>query len=242
FSFTDTRPTVRIVDGQSREVRWPRIEFYWRKNVDPVSDAILMPASEPNLRWRSFCGEVIGLAKSLGAKRVVTLGALVTDAVHTRPVPLTGFATDEGVQAKFAARNITRSSYEGPTGIIGVLHDACVKADVAAVSLWGSSPYYLGSTPNPKTALGLLEALDDALDLALNLEEMRTVASEFTAQVSMAVRENTEIQEQIRVLEQRYDERGAEQQQAAPEFPPTGAIIADLENFLRKQREDEDPS
>ncbi|MBF6600253.1 MAG: PAC2 family protein [Dehalococcoidia bacterium] len=239
FSFTDTRPTVRIVDGQSREVRWPRIEFYWRKNADPVADAILMPAPEPNLKWRTFCGEVIELARSLGARRIVTLGALVTDAVHTRPVPLTGFATDDAVQQKFAARQITRSSYEGPTGIVGVLHDACRKAEMPAVSLWGSSPYYLGATPNPKTALGLLDALDDALTLGLNLEEMRAVAGEFTEQVSRAVRENAEIQEQIRVLEERYDERGEQQRAPAPEFPPTGAIIADLENFLRKQREDE---
>jgi proteasome assembly chaperone (PAC2) family protein len=236
FSFTDTRPTVRIVEGTSREVRWPRVEFFWRKNADPVPDVILMPAIEPNLRWRSFCGEVIDLARSLGAKRIVTLGALVTDAVHTRPVPLTGFSTDSEVQAKFAARNITRSSYEGPTGIVGVLHDACVKAQMPAASLWGASPYYLGSTPNPKTALGLLTAIDDALALQLNLGELSRVAEEFTQQVSLAVHENAEIQEQIRVLEQRYDERGAAQQ-ATPEFPPTGAIIADLENFLRKQRD-----
>ena len=241
FSFTDTRPTVRIVDGTTREVRWPKIEFYWRKNVDPVPDVVLMPGMEPNLKWKSFCGEVIDLARSVGARRVFTLGALVTDAVHTRPVPLTGFASDPDVQAKFEARSITRSSYEGPTGIVGALHDACVKAGMAAASLWGASPYYLGSTPNPKTALGLLEAVDDALGLQLNLNEMSVVADEFTRQVSLAVRDNTEVQEQIRVLEQRYDERGAQQQppEKQPEFPPTGAIIADLEQFLRKQREDE---
>jgi proteasome assembly chaperone (PAC2) family protein len=239
FSFTDTRPTVRIVDGASREVRWPRLEFYWRKNVDPVPDVVLMPGVEPNLRWRSFCGEIVELARSVGARRVFTLGALVTDAVHTRPVPLTGFSSDPDVQSKFAARSITRSSYEGPTGIVGVLHDACTKAGLPAASLWGASPYYLGSTPNPKTALGLLEALDDALGLQLNLGEMSTVSDEFTRQVSLAVRDNSEVQQQITALEQRYDERGSEQP-SSPEFPPTGAIIADLENFLRKQRSDDE--
>jgi proteasome assembly chaperone (PAC2) family protein len=236
FSFTDTRPTVRIVEGTSRELRWPKNELYWRKNQPPVSDAILLPGVEPNLRWRSFCAEIIDFARSVGAKRIVTLGALVTDAVHTRPVPLTGFSTDEGVQAKFSARNIGRSSYEGPTGIVGVLHDACTKAQMPAASLWGASPYYLGSTPNPKTALGLLEAINDALDLNLNLSEMQNVAEEFARQVSLAVRDNAEIQEQIRALEQRYDERGEQQRQAPPEFPSTGAIISDLEDFLRKQR------
>jgi len=239
FSFTDTRPTVRIVEGTSRELRWPKNEFSWRKNQPPVADAVLLPGVEPNLRWRSFCAEIIDLARSVGARRIVTLGALVTDAVHTRPVPLTGFSTDPDVQAKFSSRNIGRSSYEGPTGIVGALHDACTKAQMPAASLWGASPYYLGSTPNPKTALGLLEAIDDALELHLNLAEMQTVAEEFARQVSMAVRDNTEIQEQIRALEQRYDERGAEEQRRVPpEFPSTGAIISDLEDFLRKQRED----
>jgi proteasome assembly chaperone (PAC2) family protein len=237
FSFTDTRPTVRIVEGTSRELRWPKNELSWRKNQPPVADAILLPGVEPNLKWRSFCAEIIDLARSLGARRIVTLGALVTDAVHTRPVPLTGFSTDPDVQAKFSARNIGRSSYEGPTGIVGALHDACTKAQMPAASLWGASPYYLGSTPNPKTALGLLEAVDDALDLHLNLGEMQTVAEEFANQVSLAVRDNAEIQEQIRALEERYDQRGAEEQQSRPpEFPSTGAIISDLEDFLRKQR------
>ena len=241
FSFTDTRPTVRIVDGTTREVRWPKIEFYWRKNVDPVPDVVLMPGAEPNLKWKTFCGEVLDLARSVGARRIFPLGALVTDAVHTRPVPLTGFASDPELQTKFEARSITRSSYEGPTGIVGALHDACVRAGMPAASLWGASPYYLGSTPNPKTALGLLEAINEALGLQLNLNEMSIVADEFTRQVSLAVRDNAEVQEQIRVLEQRYDERGAQQQppETQTEFPPTGAIIADLEQFLRKQREDE---
>lgn len=242
FSYTDTRPTVRIVNGTSRDVRWPRLEFYWRKNVQPVPDVVLMPGVEPNLKWRTFCGEVIELARSVGAKRVFTLGSLVTDAVHTRPVPLTGFASDPAVQTKFEARSITRSSYEGPTGVIGALHDACTKAGMPAASLWGASPYYLGSTPNPKTALGLLDALDEMLELRLDLGEMRVVADEFERQVSLAVRDNTEVQERIRTLEEQHDAQGgALEPQRPPEFGPTGAIIADLEDFLRERRAGDEP-
>jgi predicted ATP-grasp superfamily ATP-dependent carboligase len=135
------------------------------------------------------------------------------------------------VQEKFAARNITRSNYQGPTGIVGVLHDACRRAEMPAASVWAGTPYYLGGTPNPKTALGLLDALDDALGLALNLTEMRAVAEEFEKQVSAAVPENPELRERIEMLERRYDEQ-------PQEFPPAGTIIADLENFLRKQRDD----
>ena len=231
FVFSETRPTIRIVDGTSRELSWPSPQFHWRKNQPPVPDVVLMSGVEPNLRWSAFVTEIIDLAKTLGATRIVTAGALLTDAVHTRPVPLTGFSTDPDVQTKFSARNITRSNYEGPTGIVGVLHDACRRAEVPAASVWAGTPYYLGGTPNPKTALGLLDALDDALGLALNLTEMRAVAEEFEKQVSAAIPENPELQERIEMLERRYDEQ-------PQEFPPAGTIIADLENFLRKQRDD----
>ncbi|MEX2247005.1 MAG: PAC2 family protein [Dehalococcoidia bacterium] len=235
FSYTDTRPTIRIVDGTSRQLTWPTNEFYY-KSGGPGPDAVLMVGVEPNLRWRTFCGEIIRLARSFDARRVMTMGSLITDAVHTRPVQLTGFATDEEVQTKLAARSITRSSYEGPTGIVGVLHSLCRDAEVPAGSLWAATPYYLGSTPNPKTAVGLLEALDDALSLSLNLAELRLVADEFVRQVSLAVKDNTDVQQQIEALERRYDESGALPQPT--DFPPTGAIIADLENFLRNQRTD----
>ncbi len=146
-----------------RELEWPKNEFYFYKGTDTAPSAVVMIGTEPNLKWRSYCGEVTRLAKSVGAQRMVTMGSLVTDAVHTRPVPITGFSTDSAVQAKLAARSIMRSSYEGPTGIVGVLHDACRRAELPAASVWAASPYYLGQTPNPKTALGLLDSLDEVL-------------------------------------------------------------------------------
>lgn len=240
YSFTDTRPTVRILEGAQRQLAWPANEFYFYQGTDTQPAAVMMLGVEPNLRWRSYCGEIIRLAKSLGARRLVTMGSLITETVHTRPVPMTGFATDDGVQAKLSARGITRSSYEGPTGIVGAIHDACLRAELPTASIWAASPFYLGSTPNPKTALGLLDALDEALGLRLNLSELRTVAEEFVRQVSLAVRDNEEVQERIRTLEERAD--AAQGFEAPPEeFPPTGAIIADLENFLRKHRDEPGP-
>lgn len=245
YNFSDTRPMIRIVDGDSREVTWPTNEFFFKQGGDSLPDAVLMVGTEPNLKWRSFCGEVTRLARSVNAQRVITVGSLVTDAVHTRPVPITGFSTDSNIQNRLIARNITRSSYEGPTGIVGVLHDACRRNDIPAASLWAATPYYLGNTPNPKTALGLVEAVDYALDLSLNLRELRVISEEFERQVSMAVRDNEEVQQQIRTLEERYDAAGlgqSPQPTTPPEFPPTGAIIADLETFLREQRDDDDPA
>jgi proteasome assembly chaperone (PAC2) family protein len=238
YSFTDTRPTIRIMEGAQRQLTWPANEFFFYEGTDSQPAAVLMVGVEPNLKWRSYCGEIVRLAKSLGARRLITMGSLITDTVHTRAVPLTGFATDDTVQGKFSSRGITRSSYQGPTGVVGVLHDACNRAELPAASLWAASPFYLGSTPNPKTALGLLDALDESLALRLNLTELRGVADEFVRQVSLAVRDNEEVQERIRNLEERAD--AAQPGEAPPEFPPTGAIIADLENFLRKQRDDAD--
>jgi predicted ATP-grasp superfamily ATP-dependent carboligase len=237
YSFTDTRPTIRIVDGSQRELSWPKNEFFFYRGTDTSPAAVMLIATEPNLKWRSYCGEITRLARSVGARRLVTLGSLVTDAVHTRPVPLTGFSTDDGVQAKLASRGITRSTYEGPTGVVGVLHDACLRAELPAASVWAATPYYLGGTPNPKTALGLLDALDDVLELRLNLSEMRIVAEEFERQVSLAVRDNSEMQERIRSLEEAHDASGGAPRPST-ELPPAGTIIADLESFLRQQRDE----
>ncbi len=242
YSFTDTRPMIRITEGTQRELTWPSNDFFCYRGNDRTPAAVLMIGTEPNLKWRSFGGEVVRLARSVGARRLVTMGSLITATAHTRPVPLTGFSTDEGVQSKLVSRGITRSSYEGPTGIVGVLHDACLRAELPAASLWAASPYYLGSTPNPKTALGLLDALDEMLELRLDLGEMRVVADEFERQVSLAVRDNTEVQERIRTLEEQHDAQGgALEPQRPPEFGPTGAIIADLEDFLRERRAGDEP-
>ena len=237
YSFTDTRPQIRIVDGSQREISWPKNEFYFHRGTETQPAAVLFIGTEPNLKWRSYCGEITRLARSVGARRLVTLGSLVTDAVHTRPVPLTGFSTDDGVQTKLASRGITRSSYEGPTGIVGALHDACLRAELPTASVWAATPYYLGGTPNPKTALGLLDALDEVLNLHLNLGELRIVADEFVRQVSMATRDNEEIQQRIRSLEEAHDAVGGAMPPQA-ELPPAGTIIADLESFLKQQRDD----
>ena len=241
YSFTDTRPTIRIVEGSTREMQFPQSQFFAYAGSAPTPAAVLMVAAEPNLKWRTYCREVIALARDLGAQRIVTLGSLITDAVHTRPVPLTGWATEDPVRDKLVARSITRSNYEGPTGIVGTLHSFCLEADMPTASMWAASPYYLGATPNPKSALGLLDALDDALNLSLDLSDLRGVAGEFERQVTLAVRDNEEVRDQITRLEERYDAQAQEsEQERPPQFPPTGRIIADLEQFLRTQRREDD--
>ena len=240
FSFTDTRPVVRIVQGTQRELTWPKNEMFAYEGDGRTPGAVLLIGTEPNLRWRTFCSEIVHVAQSLNARRVVTLGSLITDSVHTRPVPLTGFATDEPVQQKLVQRNINRSSYEGPTGIVGTLHNICLHAGLPTASVWAAAPFYLGSTPNPKCALSLLDALDDALELRLNLQELRQVSEEFERQVSLAVRDNDEVQDRIKTLEQAFDAGNPQLSQTTQELPSAGSILEDLESFLREQqRKDE---
>jgi proteasome assembly chaperone (PAC2) family protein len=240
FSFTDTRPIVRIVEGSQRELTWPKNEFFAFSGDGNSPAAVMLVGTEPNLKWRTFCSEIVHLAQSLEARRLVTLGALITDSVHTRPVPLTGFATDESVRQKLTARSISRSSYEGPTGIVGTLHNICLKAGLPTASVWAATPYYLGATPNPKSALSLLDTMDDALNLHLNLSELRNVSEEFERQVSLAVRDNDDVQERIRALEQAYDAGQPQLPQASQELPSAGAILEDLESFLREQQRKDD--
>src|SRR6478752_6534074 len=150
FDFQATRPKVHLVDGRSREIEWPEVEV-WAARAP--RDLVLVSGPEPSMRWRTFSRAVVELAEALGTQLVVTLGALLADVPHSRPVPITGLATDEGLVQRVG---LSPSSYEGPTGIVGVLHAACQEAGVPTASLWASVPHYVAAAPNPKAALALV--------------------------------------------------------------------------------------
>src|SRR5919197_3580881 len=147
--FQSTRPSVRLVDGHSRAIEWPEFEFYEARVPRAPRDLVLLSGPEPAMRWRTFCRAVIDLAEVLGTQLVVTLGALLADVPHSRPVPITGLSTDESLTDRLG---VPRTSYEGPTGIVGVLHAACHAAGLPSASLWASVPHYVAAAPNPKAA------------------------------------------------------------------------------------------
>src|SRR5918911_479 len=156
FDFQATRPHVALVEGVTRRIDWPETTFFHARPDGLDRDVVLLLGIEPNLRWRTFTELVVSLASDLRIELLITLGALLADVPHTRPAPVTGSATDEQLVERLG---LSASRYEGPTGIVGVLHDACRAAGIPSASLWAAVPHYVSLTPSPRGALALCERL-----------------------------------------------------------------------------------
>ena len=165
YDFTAVRPTVKLVEGSTREIEWPENSF----SVAPVpgaeGDLVMLQGVEPSLRWRRFTEDVVTAARDLGVRMVITLGALLADVPHSRPVSITGITSDEALVKRLG---FEPPSYEGPTGIVGLVQQACAEAGLPAVSLWASVPHYVAAAPNPKVALALVRAFEGTAGLAVD--------------------------------------------------------------------------
>ena len=233
YDFQVTRPTIRLTDGQTREVDWPLNSFFAARAPTADRDLVLLAGIEPNMRWRTFAGAVLEAAERLDVEMVITLGALLADVPHTRPVPITGLATDPDLVERL---NLQRSSYEGPTGIVGIVHDACRRRGLTSASLWAAVPHYVAAVPNPKAALALLRRLEQFTGIAIEASELEDAMDRFETQVDRAVASNPEIEELVRRLESEQDD--------APELDtgemPSGDTIArDFQRFLRQRTDEE---
>ncbi len=233
YDFQVTRPTIRLTDGQTREVDWPLNSFFAARAPTADRDLVLLAGIEPNMRWRTFAGAVLEAAERLDIEMVITLGALLADVPHTRPVPITGLATDPDLVERL---NLQRSSYEGPTGIVGIVHDACRRHGLTSASLWAAVPHYVAAVPNPKAALALLRRLEQFTGIAIEASELEDAMDRFETQVDRAVASNPEIEELVRRLESEQDD--------APELDtgemPSGDTIArDFQRFLRQRTDEE---
>jgi proteasome assembly chaperone (PAC2) family protein len=224
FDFQVTRPMVRLHDGVSRVIEWPACEFHHAR----VSgrDIVLFVGAEPNVRWRTFATAIVDLARSLETERLITLGAFLADVSHTRPVPVVGSAaTPEEAQRL----NLATSRYEGPTGIVGVLHDLSIRAGLPSVSFWAAVPHYVPAGVNPKAALALVDRVASFLDLSVDLGELLPATMAWEQRVSELVAENETLAEYVARLEE-----------AASEEPPLPmvsgeSLAAELERFLRER-------
>ena len=165
FDFQANRPTIRLSEGQSREIEWPGNVFLAAQAEGAERDLILLAGTEPNLRWRTFSDGVAEAAESMGVEMVITLGALIADVAHTLPVPITGLASDPDMVERLS---LSQSSYEGPTGVVGVVHDACQRRGIPSASLWAAIPHYVAAVPNPKAALALLRRLEGLVGVAVD--------------------------------------------------------------------------
>ena len=192
-------------------------------------DLVLVQGIEPSMRWRAFCTQLIDLAEALGVQLVVSLGALLGDIPHTRPVALTGHASDPSLVERLEMHS---SSYEGPTGIVGVLHTACVEAGLPSASLWASVPHYVAAATNPKAALALLRSAERLVGVSVDVSKLESAAADYERQVGLAVQSDPDIQAFVERLE-----RAAEsEQEASPSDVPSGDVLArEFQRFLRQR-------
>lgn len=232
YDFQATRPTIKLIEGKTREITWPTVEIYEARVPRAPRDLVLLGGPEPSMKWRTFCTSVTELAEALGCQMVVTLGALLADVPHTRPVHITGLSSDESLVERLG--DVTTGNYEGPTGITGVLHGACAEAGIPSASLWASVPHYVAAAPNPKAALALVRKLELLVGVTVDAGELETAAGDYERQVSLAVQSDPDVQAFVERLERVAAEE--DDQSLDPSELPSGDVIArDFQRFLRQR-------
>jgi predicted ATP-grasp superfamily ATP-dependent carboligase len=205
------------------------VELYEARVPRAPRDLILLTGTEPSFRWRTFGQLVVELAEAIGAQLVVTLGALLADVPHTRPVSVTGLTTDPALVARLG---LSQSSYEGPTGIVGVLHAACQQAGLPSASLWAAVPHYIAAAPNPKAALALVRKLEGLVGVAVDASELEVASGDYERQVNVAVQSDPDVQAFVERLEQAAENEPDEE---AGSLPSGESIARDLQRFLRQR-------
>jgi proteasome assembly chaperone (PAC2) family protein len=228
YDFQVTRPHVRQADGVTRKIEWQTTRLSVAQLPGTERHVVLVNGIEPNLRWRAFCSELLGFVERLGVTKVITLGALLTDTPHTRPTPVSGISFDA---ASAGELRVEPSSYQGPTGIVGVFQNACVEAGVPAISFWAAVPHYVSQARVPKAAVALLHRVEEVLDVEVPLGALPEQAEEWERTVSEMAEADDEVREYVRQLE----EQAAIDNDADVPEADGDAIAADFERYLRRR-------
>jgi predicted ATP-grasp superfamily ATP-dependent carboligase len=233
YDFQANRPCINLDGKDRREITWPSVEIFEATAPRAPRDLVLVQGVEPSMRWRSFSAHIVDLAEALGVQVVVSLGALLGDVPHTRPVAMTGHASDPSLLQRLG---IQPSSYEGPTGIVGVLHAACADAGLPAASLWAAVPHYVAAAANPKAALALLRRVEVLIGVSVDVTELESAAGDYERQVGLAVQSDPDIQAFVERLEQAAE---SDEQSTPAEEVPSGDILArEFQRFLRQRGRD----
>ena len=235
YHFGLSRPYVRYKSGSEteREIVWPATEFSVAR-AGLSRDLIVAVATEPHLKWRTYCANVLELARRCETTLVLTLGALLAEVPHTRPVRISGSASDPELAAQLGVRP---SRYEGPTGIVGVLNTACREQGLATASVWANVPHYVSGIENPKAALALVQRTLSLLNLQADLGDLEEASRQYDQNLAEIVAQNAKIKAYVAKLES----RDAEEQPAEPtqgsDLPPASELVAEIEQFLRQQQQ-----
>lgn len=242
YVFTDTRPQVRVVDNVQRRIIWPENQFYHARPPGSARDFLILIGTEPNLRWRTFTNEVLDYASALGVTSVVCLGGLLAEVLHSRQPVLTGSIADPRLARRISRLGLHRSRYEGPTGIVGVLTNACRDRNLPAGSIWGNVPHYIGSIGNPPVHSALIASLAQLYDLEIDRSELEEAATRFNVQVARAIANDSDVAAYVRQLEERDPVGdGAEEAVDTPaELPSSDVLVRELEEFLRRGSQGDD--
>jgi PAC2 family len=232
YDFQVNRPTVVLADGETRKVEWPTTRFSVASPSGADRDIVLIRGIEPSMRWRTFCEEVLEVCHSLEVSRIVLLGALLADVPYTRPLPVSGSAATKTAAERFG---LTPTRYEGPTGIVNILHDAAGRADLEALSFWVHVPHYANNPPCPKATLALLHRIEEVLDLPVPTTDLAEQSAEWEERLRLAAEQDAELAEYVRELEERSGDEGLQ--------PLSGDEIAqEFEKYLRRRGGQAGPS
>jgi predicted ATP-grasp superfamily ATP-dependent carboligase len=252
YDFQTNRPRIRLSEEGAgspprREIEWPSVEIYGAMVPDAPRDLVLVRGVEPSLRWRSFSALIVELAEALGVGMVITVGSLLADVPHTLPVAMTSFASHPALLERLGTTSHP-SKYEGPTGIVGVLHSAATDAGLPSMSVWASVPHYVAAAPCPKAALALVHRLEELVGASVDVGELEEAAANYERQVELAVSSNPEVRAFVERLE-RDAERDEEEEEEDDESPlllddlPSGERLAsEFQRFLRQQGDQKPPA
>jgi predicted ATP-grasp superfamily ATP-dependent carboligase len=227
FDFTTSRPQAEIDDEGVRQIVWPTTDVYAAGLPGEAGDVLLVIGAEPQLKWRTFCEQITGLAREMDCRLVVILGALVAEVPHSRPVPVVGTVTDPSLEADLG---LPPSTYQGPTGVVGVLSAACREAGLPAASLWAAVPTYVPTAPSPKAVLALLEHTAEVLGTWVPTTDLEIASAAYERQVSELVQEDDETSDYVTQLEERHDADDHDDGAAR-------SLVEEVERFLRDRRD-----
>jgi len=235
YNFVEQRPQVRLRNGE-REILWPANDFSYARDARLVQDVIVGIGVEPHLRWRAYIESILRVVQECHVELVVMLGALLADVAYSRPVRLTGRASDPALARRL---HLSTSRYEGPTGIVGTLDDACRRQGLPAISIWANVPHYITASPNIKAALALVRRAFTLLDFSADLSDLESAAGDFDRRVAKVLASDAKVAEYVRRLEERDedDDDDDEEYPGNTDALPSGEELArELEEFLREQR------